>query len=128
MGNRGSATLVLLATLVAWTALGATLLWTDPTASRAAAFVCAAAFFAAVSGSATMIGLLARRRTSEHPEVIGISIRQGCIVGVAVTVAIVLQSRRLLTWINLLLLIGVLTVFELFLVSLRGGAPRASSS
>ena len=128
MGNRGSATLALLATLLAWTILGAILLWTDPTTSRASEGVFLVTLFAAASGSATVIGLLARRRTPEHHDAIAMSIRQGCIMGVAVTIAVLLQSRRLLTWMNLLLLIGALTVFELFLISLRGGATRASSS
>lgn len=112
--------LAMIATVVAWGAWLATIVSTDPSATGAVGRVLFhATLFAAVAGTATLVGLLVRRHAPDQEHMVGIVVRQGAIVGIAVTTAVFLQSQRLLTWWNLTALILALTTLELFWITLR---------
>ena len=133
--HRSPITTVLLATAISWVVWFGVVLGTDPDAMGWVGItVFSAALFAAVSGTATVMGLFVRRHASDHAAVIRIAVRQGVLVGVAVIAAAHLQSRQLLSWVNIVFLIAALTLFEFFLISLRSnadtetGLPRPSAS
>lgn len=119
--NRGPLTTAIVATVLAWGAWIFVVARTDPATSGAVGLsVFYLALFAAIAGSATMIGLFVRRHDVDHARAIGIAIRQGALTALAVIVAVFLQSRDLLTWLNLIFLVAALTLLELFVISLRG--------
>lgn len=118
---RAPLTLTIVATLFAWIVWLLTIARLDPaTAGTIGYSIFYLALFCAVGGSATIVGLFVRRHADGHPRAIHIAIRQGALTGLAVTIAVFLQTRELLTWLNLLFLIAALTLLELFVISLRG--------
>ncbi|MDO8463273.1 MAG: hypothetical protein Q7S96_03305 [bacterium] len=123
--------LTVVATCVAWAAWFGVIALTDPQSIGWEGFALFyLALLAAVSGSATVGGLFARRSALNRPHATRIAIRQGLLVGVAVTSAIFLQSRALFTWITMLFLIAALTLLELFWISLtqRTATPGVATS
>lgn len=119
-------TLTIIATITAWLVWLLTIARLDPaTAGMIGYSIFYLALFCAVGGSATIVGLFVRRRTGDQGRAIHIAIRQGALTGLAVTIAVFLQTRELLTWLNLLFLIAALTLLELFIVSLRRTAESA---
>ncbi|MBI4142306.1 hypothetical protein HY480_00345 [Candidatus Uhrbacteria bacterium] len=111
---------MLIATAISWMVWFGMVLGTDPDAiGWIGVAVFSAALFAAISGTATVIGLFVRRHAPDRTTAIRIAVRQGVLVGVAVVAAAFLQSRQLLSWVNMLFLIVALTLFEFFLISLR---------
>ena len=118
--NRAPLTIAVAATVVAWLAWALIIARTDPTTAGALGFVLFyLTLFTAVSGSAMIVGLFIRRHADDVHRSIRIAIRQGALTGLALTVAVFLQTRDLLTWWNLLFLIVALTLLELFIISLR---------
>lgn len=110
----------LVATMVAWGAWGFTIVAMDPTATGWVGFALFDSTLGfAVAGSAMVIGLAVRRGAVDRERAMRIAIRQGIIVGLAVAIAVLLQSAQLLSWVNLLALVAALTLLELFIVSLR---------
>ena len=75
--------------------------------------------FLAASGTATVVGLLARRHHPDRARAHRITIRQGVLTGLAVTAALGLQSLRLFSWVNMLFLIATLTLLEFFWISMQ---------
>jgi len=73
-------------------------------------------------GTLTLIGLLVRvffsRETLVVKDVL-ISLRQGILFTVLIIVALILKGLDLLMWWNILLLIGALTLLEIFLMSYK---------
>lgn len=129
MGFQAPLTLTIIATITAWLVWLLTIARLDPATTGAMGFgLFYLALFCAVSGSATIVGLFVRRRTGDQGRAIHIAIRQGALTGLAVTIAVFLQTRELLTWLNLLFLIAALTLLELFIVSLRRGTPDESTN
>lgn len=115
--------MAMIATVLAWGAWIFVVARTDPaTVGMAGLFVFYLALFTAVAGSATIIGLFVRRHEPDRFRAIGIAIRQGALTALAVIVAVFLQSRDLLTWLNLIFLVAALTLLELFVISLRNRA------
>ncbi len=113
-------TTMLIATAISWVVWFGLVLGTDPDAiGWIGIAVFSAALFAAVSGTTTVIGLFVRRHAPDRAATIRIAVRQGVLVGIAVVIAAFLQSRQLLSWVNILFLIVALTLFEFFLISLR---------
>lgn len=112
--------LTVFATLIAWASWGATVTWTDPTAVGWTGFVLFyLTFFLAVTGTAATIGCVVRRRTADPALSMGIAVRQGVLVGVGSTTAVLLQAWSLLTWENMVLLVIALTLLELALILVR---------
>lgn len=117
------------ATAVAWLAWALIIARTDPTTAGVFGFgLFYLTLFAATGGSATIIGLFVRRHPADVQRAIRITIRQGVLTGLAVTIGVFLQAKNLLTWWNLLFLITALTLLELFIVSLRRGTPDESTN
>lgn len=113
--------MAIVATVLAWGAWVFVVARTDPaTVGTAGLFVFYLALFTAVAGSATIIGLFVRRNDADRVRAIGIAIRQGLLTALAVIIAVFLQARDLLTWLNLIFLVAALTLLELFVISLRG--------
>lgn len=113
-------TLTIIATITAWLVWFLTISRLDPATAGVMGFgLFYLALFCAVSGSATIVGLSVRRHAGDQGRAIHIAIRQGALTGLAVTIAVFLQTRELLTWLNLLFLIAALTLLELFVISLR---------
>jgi|GEM_PF-1081592 len=122
-GNHATITITIAATLLAWIAWGLTIALVDPNASGwIGILVFSLTLFAAVGGSATVIGLSVRRHAPERARAIRIAIRQGVLTGLAVIVGIFLASRGLFSWVNMLFLIIALTLLELFWISLGARA------
>lgn len=120
-GGRIPLAIACVATLAAWVAWGSVVVRTNPDAIGVNALALFyLALLAAVSGTATIVGLAVRRRSVPHERGIRIAVRQGILIGCAVAAAVLLQSRGLLTWFNLLALIAALTLLELFWISLAG--------
>ncbi|MBI4434270.1 hypothetical protein HY635_00400 [Candidatus Uhrbacteria bacterium] len=118
--NRAPLTITVAATVVAWLAWVFIIARTDPATAGTFGFVLFyLTLFAAVGGSAMIVGLFIRRHVDDAPRSIRIAIRQGALTGLAIAVAVFLQTRDLLTWWNLLFLIAALTLLELFMISLR---------
>lgn len=75
--------------------------------------------FLATAGTATIVGLIVRRRSEDPARATRRAVRQGVLIGLALTAALGLQSHRLLSWVNALFLIAMLTVLEFFWVSVQ---------
>lgn len=87
-----------------------------------------ALFYAALSlaliGTFSVLGMLFRAMLRKHEAAtrhVAISFRQGLLLTILVVGSLILQSRMILTWWNLLLFAGTLTVLEFFLISFRSG-------
>ncbi|MBI4433877.1 hypothetical protein HY632_03820 [Candidatus Uhrbacteria bacterium] len=116
--------LTMFATIIAWTSWGATVTFTDPTSVGWTGFALFyLTFFLAVTGTVTVMGTVLRRRAADVA--VAIAMRQGVLVGVGSTVAVLLQAWSLLTWINMILLVASFTLLELALILLR--RSRSSS-
>ncbi|PIT90347.1 MAG: hypothetical protein COU22_02630, partial [Candidatus Komeilibacteria bacterium CG10_big_fil_rev_8_21_14_0_10_41_13] len=78
-------------------------------------------FFALV-GSLAIISYLFRllfRRIYSKSETVQISFRQAVFWGVAVVGALFLQAQGLMTWLNVLLLVMLITIIEFLIVSFK---------
>ncbi|MFH1098485.1 MAG: hypothetical protein V1723_00960 [Candidatus Uhrbacteria bacterium] len=114
-----------LATLLAWVLWFFIVLRTNPDAGGIGVLAQFLGTLAvAVAGTATLVGLAARRRLADHSRAIRISVRQGILFGLAVAIAVLLRSHNLLTWINLVALVAALTALEWFWISLYRDARR----
>ena len=83
-----------------------------------------AALCLSLIGTFSVLGLAFRALTHKHEPVsrhASTSFRQGVLLTGLMAGSMVLQSRSLLTWWNLLLFIATLTVLEFFLISFRSG-------
>ena len=114
-----------LATALCW--LGwLSVVWTvDPSETRLLGLVLFyATFCLALIGTFSVLGLgmraLVRRQdpVSRHAAT---SFRQSVLLTCLLAGALALQANALLTWWNLLLFIGTMTVLEFFLISVRSG-------
>lgn len=110
----------IVATMIAWIAWLVAVISTNPDTSGWFGYaVFDTTLLAAITGSATIVGVLVRRHAPDHSRAIGIAVRQGMLVGIAVVTAVVLQAHELLTWVNFIFLVIGLTLLELFIISLR---------
>lgn len=129
MRHHGAFVSALAATILAWILWLATAFTTDPNAARTVGFALFyTTFWCAVAGSATFIGIAVRRHTVPREDGARIAIRQGVLVGVAVTLAVFLQSRGILSWVNITFLITALTLIEWFWISRTLGMRKESAT
>ena len=125
MQQRRAMYCLIAATMLAWGSWLATVFSMDPTiANTVGFFVFYVTLGCAVAGSAVLLGVVVRRRAVPWERELPIAIRQGVLVGVGVVIAVILQSRALLSWINLVFLVIALTLLELFWISLRRGGSE----
>lgn len=83
-----------------------------------------AALCLALIGTFSMLGMIFRAALRRHEAVsrhVAVSFRQSLLLTVLVVGSLMLQSRALLTWWNLLLFAGTLIMLEFFLISFRSG-------
>jgi hypothetical protein len=85
-------------------------------------------FYAALSlaliGTFSVLAMLFRALLRRHEAAtrhVAVSFRQSLLLTVLVVGALILQSRTILTWWNLLLFAGTLIILEFFLISFRSG-------
>ncbi len=85
-------------------------------------------FYSALSlaliGTFSALGMIVRsalRRQEAVSRHVSVSFRQSLLLTFLVVGALILQSRALLIWWNLLLFVATLTVLEFFLISFRSG-------
>lgn len=116
---------MLLSTLLCWGGWFAVIATVDPTQSG---WVGYALFYAALClslvGTFSLLGLSVRSLARKHEPVTrhaATSFRQSLLLTVLVAVALMLQSRSLLTWWNLAAFIATLTILEFFMISFRSG-------
>ncbi|MFH1430663.1 MAG: hypothetical protein ABIG71_04035 [Candidatus Uhrbacteria bacterium] len=125
--GKSAVLIAVIATVGAWAIWGIIVSRLNPNEIGLGGFVIFyAVLFLAVSGSATVLGLLARRRSSDPEHALRVAVRQGMITGVGAVAAVILQSRGLLSWINLVFLVAALTILELFVISLQRREGRQS--
>src|SRR5688572_19215662 len=87
-------------------------------------FLFYAALCLALIGTFSVAGLAFRALTRRHEPVsrhAATSFRQSVLLTCLMAGSLMLQSRSLLTWWNLLLFIATMTVLEFFLISFRSG-------
>lgn len=111
------------ATLLCWGALALVVFFVDPNESGLIGIgIFYAAEFFAVVGTASLIGFLCRYyfqpKEFSHIQVRN-SFRQAVWLGFLITGALILQSLNLVTWWILLILVLILTVMEMFVLSLK---------
>ncbi len=112
-----------LATLLCWAAVFAVVFLINPHSAGWLAFI----FFYlslgfSLIGTFAFLGYLFRwvRNTDEMPhKLVSVASRQSLLFTVLVILALALQSQRFLTWWNLLILIAVAGLMELFFVSYK---------
>ena len=114
---------MLIATLVCWGAFIMVVFNVDPDVSGATGFILFyLTLLLALTGTISLIGLFVRRAIDRKQLVVrqvALSFRQAISFSILIIALIYLQSQRLLTWWNLLLLMAALTVLEFFLISYK---------
>ena len=113
-----------LATIVAWLVFGLVLFFIDPDSAALPVYaIFYISLFVALLGSMTLGGFFVRNKFLRQDEVVarqvGASLRQGFFFSFLITGSIYLQSKNLLVWWNVLLLILALTILEFFFISYR---------
>ncbi|HLD82131.1 MAG TPA: hypothetical protein VJA22_02935 [Patescibacteria group bacterium] len=121
MGIKSYITAMIMGTLVSLTALCLTLIFINPeNANTFSLALFYTSLFLSILGIFSLFGLLMRNLIFKHEIAIHkakISLRQSFWFASLATIAMVLQSFRLLKWWNILLLLGAFLIFEfLFLV------------
>lgn len=79
--------------------------------------------FATLVGALSLAGIFVRvsilRKRTLIAKQVAVALRQSILFSTLVISALILQSINVLTWWNSALLVGILTVFEFFIISLR---------
>ena len=115
--------LMTICTLVCWAGWLLVLFFINPETTSSLGFILfyLSLFFALV-GSLAIISYLFRllfRRIYSKSETVQISFRQAVFWGVAVVGALFLQAQGLMTWLNVLLLVMLITIIEFLIVSFK---------
>ena len=111
-------------TALSWAAVGLILAMIDPLDTQAPVFIVFyASAFLALTGTLSIFGLAMRVLLLKKDFLISrqvfISFRQAILLSLMLVVALVLQSKSLLTVWTAILLVAVLTVMEFFFISTR---------
>jgi len=114
-------TLMVITTLICWTAF-AFVLWTvNPEQTNWSGFLLFyLSLFLAITGSATIVGFLIRFRSLKRElafRLVKTAFRQSFIFAFLIVSTLFLLSRDLFTWLNLALLVVGLSVLEFFMIS-----------
>lgn len=121
--------LMSLGTLVSWFAFGMVVTYLNPGSAGTLGFIFFyLSLFLSVTGTLTVAGF-AWRYVRHRDEVlfrhVSISFRQGALLGLLVIASLFLESKNLLSWWNLGLLVVGLTLLEFFWLSARRAPPVA---
>ncbi len=118
---------MLVGTLISWVALGLVLTYINPEiASPTGLVLFYGSVFLSLGGSITLLGFLWRRlryRDEVLFRQVSTSFRQGLLLSLVVVATLFLQANRLLSWWNLLLLVGGLSLLEYFMLTIRQSPP-----
>lgn len=118
---------MLIGTLISWVALGLVLTYINPEiASQTGLVLFYGSVFLSLSGTITLLGFLWRRlryRDEVLFRQVSTSFRQGILLSVVVVATLFLQANRLLSWWNLLLLVGGLSLLEYFMLTIKQSPP-----
>jgi len=116
-------TIMLLTTAICWTAWVIVLLTVDPFTTNLVGYLLFyISLFLALVGSAAILGFLVRFIALRQELVfrqVAIAFRQAFSFSILVIALLILQSKGMLTWWNIFLLIAGLTMLEFFLISYR---------
>lgn len=112
------------ATLLSWLAFGLVFFLIDPTtAARAGVFMFYLSLFLALLGTVAILGFLIRMKLRRGEVIISLEVagafRQGFFLAFLFTSSLYLQSKNVLVWWNVLLLIAALTILEFLFISYR---------
>ncbi len=120
---------MLVGTLISWVALGLVLTYINPEiASQTGLVLFYGSVFLSLSGTITLLGFLWRRlryRDEVLFRQVSTSFRQGILLSLVVIATLFLQANRLLSWWNLLLLVGGLSLLEYFMLTIKQSPPTA---
>ncbi len=111
---------MLFATIVCWGAFGFVVLFVDPDRGWLAVLAFYLTLGLALMGTITLIGYKIRVAVSHGEELyanLGVSLRQGILLAIALVGVLFLQSLRMLNWWDGGLLVGFLILLEFFFLS-----------
>jgi len=115
--------LMVFASAICWTAFVLVVNNLNPYSTGILGFVFFyVSLFLAIVGTFSLIGFVVRSRVLKEEMAfrhVAISFRQGLWFGLLACLSLWLQSKTLLTWFNLLLLVLVLVVIEFFFLSMQ---------
>lgn len=111
-------------TLLSWVAVGMVFTMTDPYEIQSVVLtILYTALFLALAGTFSLAGFAMRvwllrshYYISKH---VLVAFRQGVLLALLLVVALVLQSRAMLTWWNGLLMVAAITCLEFFFITAR---------
>jgi len=110
-------------TIVCWTVFIFLTSLIDPTATNFIGFfLFYLALFSALSGTAALIGFIIRLASKQEKlafNLVKLAFRQSFLFALFIVVLLILKSRHLFNWLNLLLLVIIFTILELFLISYK---------
>lgn len=111
-------------TLLAWSTVALIVTMVDPSQTQIVVFgAFYASLFLAFTGTFSVLGFLSRvivlRKRAPVSVQVAVSFRQALMLSLLIVVALWMQSKGFLTWWNVLLLAGLLTVLESFFVSAK---------
>ena len=121
MTFRGYIIAMLIGTLLSWAAWALILWRINPDAAGTVGFILFyTSLLLSLLGTFALLGLVFRHlrvRQKFLVEKVVTSFRQGLWFGVVIIAALILQSKGLLTWINVALVVGIVTIMEFFFLS-----------
>lgn len=122
MTLRGSLVVFAIGTVLAWIAWGLVLTTVPPTAVGVLGEVFFfGAFFVALTGTLTILGILGRTRLSSAVPSVHVSaaFRQAVLIALGTVGALLLQRFHVLWWWNMLTIIGALLLIDVVLTGRR---------
>lgn len=109
---------VISTTLLALVCMAAVLMYLEPSADLLTMILFYLSLFISVGGGLSLTGLIARRLSRKSRSTLSVnhqlwdSFRQGMLLAVILTGALILQSRGLTTWWSLAILVGAVGLME----------------
>lgn len=114
---------MIVATLICWAAFLMVVFNVDPDVTGIAGLILLyVTLLLSLTGTISLIGLLIRRLFNKKQLLVrqvAISFRQAISFAILIVALLFLQSQRLLTWWNLIILLAALTILEFFLISYK---------
>ncbi|MEA3249453.1 MAG: hypothetical protein U9Q03_03785 [Patescibacteria group bacterium] len=123
--------LMLMGTALAWSAVILIMTMVDPTGTQPLVFVVFFfSVFLALTGTFSVFGFVSRiallGKGFHLSRQVAVSFRQATILSLLVTIALLLQSKSMLTWWNAFLAVALATVLESFFISARKSEGRSA--
>lgn len=113
-----------LATLIAWLAFALVLFLVDPASAEIAGLIIFyVSLFLAILGTISVLGFFLRVKLHKGevilPREVAGAFRQGFFLSFLFVSALYLQSKDMLVWWNIVLLVGAVTILEFLFISYR---------